>query len=98
MASSTDFRLPFENRILAALPRQEYEHLLAYLEPLRLAQGKVLYNAGGPIRYAYFLKSGMASLLSVTENGSSIEVGMVGNEGVVGIPAILRVTTTPYQV
>lgn len=98
MASSKDSRLTFENRILAALPRKEYERLLNYLESVRLPQGKILYNAGETIRHAYFLRGGMASLLSVTEDGSSIEVGMVSNEGVVGIPAILRVNTSPYQV
>lgn len=89
---------PFENRILAALPRVEYKHLFTHLEIVRLPQGKTLYHAGGAIKYAYFLRSGMASLLSVMENGAAVEVGMVGNEVVVGLPAVLRINSSPYQV
>lgn len=89
---------PFENRILATLPRLEYARLSSQLEIVKLPQGKTLYEAGGTIRHAYFLKSGMASLLSMTEDGDTVEVGMVGNEGVIGLPAILRINSTPYQV
>lgn len=88
----------FENRILAALPPLEYARLAPHLETVRLPQGKILYQAGSTIKYAYFLKSGMASLLSLTENGAACEVGMVGNEGVVGLPAMLRINNSPYQV
>lgn len=98
MSSSKEFPRHFENRILATLPYNEYQRLLPYLESVRLLQGKILYSAGETIRHAYFFKGGMASLLSVTEDGHSIEVAMIGNEGVVGLPAILRVNTTPYQV
>ncbi len=98
MSSAKEFGLPFENLILAALPRSEYERLRPFLESVRLAQGKVLYHAGDTVRHVYFLKGGMVSLLSLTEDGSSVEVGMVGNEGLVGVPALLRLCTTPYQV
>ncbi len=87
-----------DNRILAAIPREEYKHILPNLEPVRLPQGKVLYNTGDTIRHAYFLMSGVASLLSTSEDGSTIEVVMIGNEGLVGISAVLRVHTTPYEV
>lgn len=89
---------PFENRILSALPRLEYARLSSHIEVIRLPQGKTLYQAGGIIKYAYFLQSGMASLLSVTEDGAAVEVGMVGNEGMVGLPSILRINSSPYQV
>lgn len=98
MSSSKEIGLPFENLVLAALPRSEYERLRPFLQTVKLAQGKVLYNAGDTIRHVYFLKGGMASLLSLTEDGSSVEVGMMGNEGMVGIPVILRMGTAPYQV
>lgn len=89
---------PFENRILAALPRMEHARLYPLLEMIRLPQGRIIYAAGDAIKYAYFLKSGMASLLSITENGAVVEVGMVGNEGLIGLPAILRINSTPYQI
>ena len=93
MLSSKASRSPFDNHLLAALPREEYARLSPYLEPVRLPAGRVLCEAGGGIRHAYFLKGGMASLLSLTEDGHSVEVGMIGNEGVVGLPAILGIIT-----
>jgi CRP-like cAMP-binding protein len=91
-------QLPFENRMLASLPREEYERILPKLEEVRLPQGKILYNAGDEIHYAYFLRGGMASLLSTTEDGRIIEVAMIGNEGVVGVPIVLRISKSPYLV
>lgn len=98
MSISKSFRAQFENRILATLPRDEYERLLPRLESVRLTQGKILYNAGDVVRYAYFPKGGMVSLLSVTEDGRTIEVGMIGDEGMAGIPVVLRVNRAPYRV
>ena len=98
VSSRKEFREAFANRILATLPREEYERLRPRLEPVRLTQSKILYEAGDVIRYAYFPKGGMVSLLSVTEDGRSIEVGMIGDEGMAGIPIVLRVNRTPYQV
>jgi len=91
-------QIPFENRILGALPPEEYARLAPYLEVVRLPAGRVLCEAGGGIRYLYFLKGGMASLLSLTEDGHSVEVGMIGNEGVVGLPGILGIDAAPYRV
>lgn len=92
--------LPFvfkNNLILGALRDREYEHLNPSLEPVALAQGKTVYGMGEAARYAYFVLSGMVSLVAVTENGNAIEVGMVGNEGLVGLPVILGFDTIPYQ-
>src|SRR5947209_381428 len=75
-------RLPDGNRLLAALQREEYERLLPNLNTARLDQGEVLHEAGDAIMHAYFPLSGMCSLLSVTEKGATIEVAIVGDEGV----------------
>lgn len=91
------FGVPGENRILASIPRKEYEQLLPELAHVRLPQGKVLWNVGDAIPYAFFLLNGMVSLLSLTEEGASVEVGMIGNEGLAGISGILRFDTAPYQ-
>lgn len=88
----------FGNGLLSALPREEYERLSPHLELIRLTAGKILYNAGDPVRYAYFPKGGMVSLLSVTEDGRTIEVGMIGSEGMAGVPVVLRSSEAPYQV
>lgn len=88
----------FGNGLLSALPRAEYERLAPHLEMVRLTPGKILYNAGETVRHAYFLKGGMVSLLSTTEDGRTIEVGMIGSEGMAGVPLILRSSAAPYQV
>lgn len=87
-----------KNRILAALPVNEYNVLAHGLEHLNLSYGKVLYDFGDELRYAYFLNNGMGSLLSVTEKGAVIEVGMVGNEGMLGLPIIMGMQVMPYRV
>jgi CRP-like cAMP-binding protein len=68
------------------------------LEPVEFITGRVLYEIADTVRYIYFPASGMLSLLSITKAGSIIEVAMVGNEGMVGIPAILRTNIIPYRV
>jgi CRP-like cAMP-binding protein len=89
---------PIENRILAALPRAELNRLLPDLAPVRLPQGKVLWDADDHIRHAFFLMGGMVSLLSFTEEGACVEVGMIGSEGLAGIFSILRFDAAPYRV
>jgi CRP-like cAMP-binding protein len=96
MPTSVPPLLVTRNRLLAALPRQEYERLAPHLEPIHLPKGKTLAASGDTLRYAYFPTSGMVSLLSTTESGQSIEVAMVGDEGVIGVPIILRVGVMPY--
>ena len=91
-------RSQVRNRLLAALPSEEYEHLLPNLEPIHLPKGKVIYHAGEIVRYGYFINDGQVSLLSISEEGTTIEVAMVGNEGAIGIPIVLRTNKTPYQV
>jgi len=87
----------FGNGLLTALPPIEYERLSPHLELVRLTPGKILYNAGDLVSYAYFPKGGMISLLSITEDGRTIEVAMIGNEGMMGVPIILRNRVAPYQ-
>ena len=87
-----------DNRLLAALPREEYARLSPHLESVRLTPGQVLSNAGDIIRHAYFPKGGKVSLLSAMEDGRTIEVGMVGSEGTTGVPLILRSSESPYQI
>jgi CRP-like cAMP-binding protein len=98
MSSLKDHGNLFNNQLLAALPREEYERLSPHLELVRLTLGKILYNAGDPVRYAYFPKGGMVCLLSTTESGKTMEVGMIGSEGMVGLPIVLRCGVTSYRV
>lgn len=98
MSSSKEREAAFHNRLLSALPREEYERLSRHLEPVRLAAGQTLYDVGDAVRHAYFPKGGMLSLLSTTEAGRTIEIGMIGNEGMAGIPIILSSDAAPYTV
>src|SRR6266851_4214508 len=87
-----------QNRLLAALPRDEYEQLLSQSELVRFRKNRILYEAGEGINYAYFRTSGMASLLAITEDGSTIEIGTVGKEGYIGGPILHQVGITAYRV
>lgn len=86
------------NKILASLPEHELASLARHLETVHLEKGEVVYITGDRIRYAYFPVGGLFSLLSTTETGLTVEIAMVGNEGMVGLPVILKNGTTPYEV
>jgi CRP-like cAMP-binding protein len=88
----------FRNRLLATLPRHEYERLLPRLKIVPLAKGKTIYELGDNVRDAYFPLNGMLSILSITEDGSTVEVAMVGNEGLTGLPLILKAERMPFRV
>jgi len=77
------------NRLLAALPDAEYQRLVPHLERVPLPVKQVLHKRGESIEYVYFPHRAIVSLISTPEEGSKVEVGLVGNEGLVGIPAVL---------
>lgn len=85
---------PPANRLLATLPRKEYERLLPNLEEIPLLFEKVLYEAGGLILDVYFPTSGVVSLLAAVEERATLEVGLVGREGMVGLPVFMEVKTS----
>lgn len=82
------------NKLLAALPKEEYRRLIPHLEQVPLDFGKTIYEPGETIREVYFPDSGIISLLAAVEDGATLEVGLVGREGVVGLPVFLGVNTT----
>jgi CRP-like cAMP-binding protein len=86
---------PNQNNLLAALPTAEYERLAAYLEPLPLPLGEILFEPGGQLQHAYFPTTAIVSLHYVMESGASSETAGVGNEGVVGISLFMGGDTTP---
>lgn len=77
------------NRVLASLPPGEYKRLHAHLEPIALKFGQVLYEPGRAIKHVYFPDNCLISLLTAVDKRRSLEVGMVGNEGMAGMPFIL---------
>jgi CRP-like cAMP-binding protein len=76
------------NEILLDLPQKEYEAVLAKLEFTRLKPHQVMHEAGDTLRSGYFCNTGLVSVLSVMPDGRSVEVGMMGKEGFVGLPLI----------
>jgi CRP-like cAMP-binding protein len=85
------------NNLLEALPKKDYQKLLARLEPISHTLGEVLYSPSEPIRYVYFPINSMVSLLTSVEGHQAIEVGMVGHEGMLGIPLALGVNNSPVH-
>lgn len=84
-----------KNRLLASLPKKEYEGLAPYLEPISLNLKQELYQPNVPIDFVYFPLGGLFSLLSLTKTGELIEVATVGNEGMVGLPVFLGAMQIP---
>jgi CRP-like cAMP-binding protein len=70
--------------LLDRLPEAAYRRLLPLLEPVALSSGQILYEARGPIEYAYFPMGAVLSALTVMQDGNAIEVATIGNEGMVG--------------
>ena len=85
------------NHLLAALPTEPFERLQPSLEPMTFALGEVVYESGGPMRYVYFPTTSHISLLYTMIDGSTAEMGLVGNEGVVGIALFMGGETTPNR-
>ena len=82
------------NEILRELPRNEYAVVFPKLELVRLQPRQVLHEAGDSLRSAYFCNTGIISLLSVLSDGKTVEVGLVGKEGLVGLPLIAGFRTS----
>lgn len=76
------------NVILLSLPDDEYNLLRPHLQPTELAQYRILNDPGEKIDFAYFLSEGMTSLVALSDDGRSVEVGIVGREGMVGMPLV----------
>ena len=86
-----------ENQLLAALPDSEFQVLLPDLESVDMSLGQVMYESGSTMAHAYFPTTSIVSLLSVMESGASAEIGVVGNEGVVGISLFMGGGSTPSR-
>ena len=85
------------NRLLAVLPRKVFRQLLPDLEQITLTLTEVLYNPGDAIRYAYFPSDSIVSLLFAVADRSTLEVSVVGNEGMTGIAVFLGVKKSRYK-
>src|SRR6266853_3156561 len=85
------------NHLLAALTGEAYDRLKPHLEPIDFDLAEVVYESGGHMRYVFFPTTSHISLLYTMIDGSTAEMGLVGNEGVVGIALFMGGETTPNR-
>lgn len=86
MSDSEANRLDRKNHLLAALPMEEYQRLQPHLEVVCLPHRQILHEINEPIDYVYFPTQALVSMVSLMEDGATIEVGVVGRDGMVGLP------------
>lgn len=83
--------------MLAGLPRKDYRKLLPMLEPVELAFGQVLYESHARIRHVYFPGNCFVSMLTGVDGDRSAEVGLIGAEGMIGLPVALGIAVSPFR-
>jgi CRP-like cAMP-binding protein len=85
------------NHILLAIPDSEYQLLRPHLKTVDLPHHTSLHEPNHKLDFAYFLNAGLVSLIVVTREGKTVEVGVVGIEGVVGTPAVVGLNRSPHR-
>lgn len=88
---------PTQNRLLAALPAEEIDRLRPNLQRMSFSLGEVVYEFAGQLDYVFFPTTSIISLLYTMENGSSAEMGLTGNDGVIGIALFMGGGTMPNR-
>jgi CRP-like cAMP-binding protein len=86
-----------QNQLIDGLPMRERKRLLALCQPVELVLSDVLYEAGTPTKQAYFPTEGFISLVAQVDSHTGLEMGMVGNEGMVGAQLALGVQKSPLR-
>jgi CRP-like cAMP-binding protein len=90
-------RVSTANLLLAAVPGPAYQRMATGLKPVELSYGQALYEPAGPIRHVYFPVDCLVSLLTAVDRSRTLEVGMVGNEGMVGMPMVLGISVSAVR-
>jgi CRP-like cAMP-binding protein len=85
------------NHLLGALPRKDYQKLLPVLEVVKLTFGEILYESHAQIRHVYFPIDCFVSMLTTVDAGRAAEVGLIGSEGMIGVPMALGVAVSPFR-
>lgn len=89
--------LSISNRLLRALVSEDLDRLRPHFEPVMLELKQTLSKPNTPIDHVYFVQEGIVSLVQALGNGAAIEVGVIGNEGFVGIPVLLGANSFPLE-
>src|SRR5450631_4145803 len=87
-----------QNKILLALPKRERAVLFSKLKFVSLPIRTVLNQIGKHIDFGYFMNDGLASVLSIMGDGKSVEVGLCGREGFVGLPLVAGFSSSPTHI
>jgi len=98
MVASQKAAAPHVNRLLGLLPPRDYERLRPHLQPITLGYRKLLCHANKPIKFVYFIETGVGSLVNTMKNGQAAASGTIGNEGMVGLPIVFGDDRAPTSV
>ena len=88
---------PKQNSLLASLPAEDYARVRPHLEPVEMPLGFVLYESGTAMQHLYFPTTSIVSLVCVMADGSSTEIALTGNDGLVGISLFMGGASTPSR-
>jgi CRP-like cAMP-binding protein len=88
---------PVSNKILLALPESEYLSVRAHLNFVELPQHRILHEPNESLHFVYFPNGGLVSLVVVMESGETVEAGIVGKEGIAGIPSAVGLRRNPFR-
>jgi CRP-like cAMP-binding protein len=88
---------PVSNKILLAIPDEEYLSIRAHLKFVELPHHRILHEPNESLHFVYFPNGGLLSLVVVMESGETVEVGIVGKEGIAGIPSAVGLRRNPFR-
>lgn len=97
MTENTERTPQINNQLLAALPTEEYKRIYPKLEKVILTYGETIYQRNADIQYVYFPNSGIISFLNTVDKNSTVEIGLIGKEGFIGLALFLGVKTSGHQ-
>jgi CRP-like cAMP-binding protein len=88
---------PYKNRVLGSLPADEMKRLAPHLSAVTLKMNRTLHDPGQTVDTVYFLEEGICSIVVTMEAGNTVEVGIIGRDGFVGLPALLGTKHSPNR-
>ncbi len=94
MPATANINDALKNHLLRALPEEDFANIKSKLEPVSCTLGKVLYESGDKMNYLYFPTSAIVSMLYIMKNGATAEIGIVGNDGLIGNALFMGGDTT----